>query len=193
MSEKILNGADVGAALEEMSRERMAQTMACGGLRDGCFSHGGFELPLHGCLMEVVAGDFSGAGMWAEGGGCEEVLPAPLPSGIGVFAGQRFRQMDLASTHYKILFVLFLGCGQVCFEALLKGHGQRDHPVFASLAIMDSDGSLVKIQILDANPHALDDPQSAAIHELRGEFPRIFEMGENGGDLPPPFGSVLAD
>ena len=78
MAEKILHGPDVGATLDETSRERMAHTVATGRLGDVGLADGVPELPLHGCLMQVMAGDLSGAGMRAEGGGGEEVLPAPL-------------------------------------------------------------------------------------------------------------------
>ena len=132
MSEKILNGADVGAALEEMSRERMAQTMACGGLRDGCFSHGGIELPLHGCLMEVVAGDFSAAGMRAEGGGCEDVLPAPLPGCIRPFPQQQFRHVDVTRADGEVLEMFVTEPGQMLREPLLQG---ASHSLRASSAI----------------------------------------------------------
>ena len=51
-------------------------------------------------------------------------------------------------------------------------------------AVMDGDGALVEVDVLDAQPHAFDHPEAAAIHELGGELPRIFEMGEDSGDFP---------
>jgi len=35
---------------------------------EGCLSHGILELKLHGCCMEMMAGDLAGAGMRVEGG-----------------------------------------------------------------------------------------------------------------------------
>jgi hypothetical protein len=40
--------------------------------------------------VEVVAGDFTGAGVGAEGCGGEDVLPAPLAGGIGPFPLEGF-------------------------------------------------------------------------------------------------------
>ena len=82
-------------------------------LRDVGLADGVLELALHGGFMEVMAGDPSGPGMRAEGGGGEDVLPAPFPGCVGIFAGQRFRHVDLARADREILQVFFAGLGEV--------------------------------------------------------------------------------
>lgn len=65
VAHQVLDGADVGSALEEMGGKGMTHAMGGGRFRDACLSHGGLELPLHGCFMEMVAGDLPGPGMGA--------------------------------------------------------------------------------------------------------------------------------
>ena len=92
--------------------------------------------------------------------------------------------MYLTGSDRQVLLVLRPGGRQASFEPVLKRPGQRDDAVLAALAVMDGDGALVEVDVLDAQPHAFDHPEAAAIHELGGELPRIFEMGEDSGDFP---------
>jgi len=73
VAEEVLNGADVGAALEETRREGMAHRVATGWLGNVGLADGVPELPLHGCFVDVVPGDPSGAGMGTEGGRRKQV------------------------------------------------------------------------------------------------------------------------
>ena len=73
VAEEVLNGADFGAVLEQARREGMAHRVATGWLGNVGFADGVSELPLHGCLMEVMAGDPSGAGMRAEGASAQRM------------------------------------------------------------------------------------------------------------------------
>jgi hypothetical protein len=55
--------------------------------------------------------------------------------------------------------------------------------VFSILSIMDGDGALAEIQILDAQAHGFHEPEAAAIHDLGDQFPWIFQTGEDGADF----------
>ena len=83
-----LDGTDICAALEEVDSERVYQDMAGDAFGNVGSSDGGGEVPLERVLMEVVAGVFSGARVWAEFVGREDELPGPFARGIGVFAGE---------------------------------------------------------------------------------------------------------
>ena len=43
--------------------------------------------------------------------------------------------------------------------------------------------SLAEIDVFDAESEAFHDPQAGSIHKLAGEFPRIFQTGDDGADF----------
>jgi len=55
--------------------------------------------------------------------------------------------------------------------------------VSSSLAVVNGDGALAEIQILDAQAHGFHEPEAAAIHKLGDQFPWIFKAGEDGADF----------
>jgi hypothetical protein len=59
--------------------------------------------------------------------------------------------VNIPGTHDKIGEVFFLECGEVLFEAFFQGFWQRDDAVFSAFAIVDGDGSLPEIEVLDAD------------------------------------------
>ena len=55
--------------------------------------------------MEVVAGDFTGAGVGAERGGGEEVLPAPLAPGVRPFGLRAVRSFTAAEEFLPVVII----------------------------------------------------------------------------------------
>ena len=166
-----------------MRRERMAHRVACGAFRDPGLSDSVLELALHGGFVQVVAGDPVGARMRAKGGGGEKVLPTPLPGCIGPLSQQGFRHVDVTRSDGKILEMLLAKARQMLLELFLQSPWQSDDAVLAALAVVDGDSSLAEIQILDAQAHGFHEAEAAAIHELGGEFPWGFEVGEDCPDF----------
>ncbi len=117
--------------------------------------------------------------MGAEGGGREEELPAPLAGGVGVLAQQGFREMDIARADGQILQVFLAGGIKVISQCGFQGPGQRYHAVLAVLTVVDGDGSLAEVEILDPQGEAFHEPQAGAIHDEGGEFPDAVQMGED--------------
>lgn len=113
MAEEGLDGTDVGAALEEVGGERMAEGMTGGTFGDGRFTDGIGELSLEGVFMEVIASVMAGPRMRAEFGGREDELPWPFAWGVGVFAGEGFGHVDLADAGDEVLAVFFAEGGEV--------------------------------------------------------------------------------
>lgn len=186
VSHEALDGADVGFGFEYVCGERMAQRVACGAFRNCGLADSILQLSLHGGFVQVVAGDSSRARMRTKSRGGEEVLPAPLAGCIGPFPHQRFRHVNVPRADSEVLKVFFAETGEVFLKPLLQGHGQGDDAVFSILSIMDGDGSLAEIQILDAQAHGFHEPEAAAIHDLGNQFPWIlFSLGT----LPPLVGS----
>lgn len=143
------------------------------------FAHGVVELPLHGSFVKVVPGIGTGAGVRAEFSGGKDILPDPLARGIGPFADQCLGHVDCASSDGEVLEVFFALVGQVLSESLLEGLGQRDDAVFAALGVVNGDGAVTEIEVLDPESQALHETQAGAIHELGSELPWINEVGEN--------------
>ncbi len=84
--EELLDGADVVAILQQVCRERVAEGMAGGALRDGSplesLSHGTLE---HG-FVQVVASVLAGRTLDVDSGGGEHPLPGPFPAGVRILA-----------------------------------------------------------------------------------------------------------
>lgn len=160
MSEQVLDGPDVDSAFEEMGCERMAKSVGCGALGQTRARHGLLELTLHGVFMEVVPGHPACAGVRAEGGGCEDMLPGPLAGGVGVFAQEALGQVDIPGPHGQVALVLFPGVGQVAEKDRFESPGQGDNAVFGAFSVMDGDGSLSEIDVLDAQAQCFHQAQS---------------------------------
>ena len=181
VAEQVLDRADVGAGFEKMGRERVAHRVSCGALRDAGFADRFAKLAGHGIIVQVITCEVTGPRVRAKRRRGEEPLPCPLAAGIGVFPPEGFRNVDVAGTTGKILKVLVTGFCQVLLEAGFQSSREGDDTVPTAFAVVDRDGSLSEIQILDAQAHGLREPQAAAIHDLGGEAIGIGEMGEYRG------------
>jgi hypothetical protein len=54
---------------------------------------------------------------------------------------------------------------------------------FKGRSLVDGDGGLAEIEVLNPEAKGFHESQAGAIHELGGEFPGIFEMGDDRTDL----------
>ena len=68
--------------------------------------------------------------------------------------------------------------GEMGVESVLEGTWKGNDPVSSAFAIVDGDGSLAEIEVLDAKAHGFHEPKAAAIHDLGDEFPWGLERGE---------------
>ena len=82
MTKKALDGADVGAGFEQVRGERMPKSVGGDALGDPRLADGFPDLARHGIVVEVVAGDFSGAWVRAKGCGGKEILPITFDLGF---------------------------------------------------------------------------------------------------------------
>lgn len=180
VAEEVLDGAYVDAAFEEVGCERMAQGVAGGGFREACLAGCVFELALHGGFMDVVTGDSAGSRVRAKGCGREEELPRPLAGGAGVFSQEGFGHVDVAASACEVIGVFLAFFGEVFFQAGFEGSRERNDPVFRAFSVVDDDGAMAEVDVFDAQPEGFHKAEAGAIHELGSEFPRGFEVGENG-------------
>ena len=84
--EKILNGADVGSSLKQVSRKAMTKGVSSHPLGDVGFHHCLPELPTHGTVMQVITRHLAGSRMLTLNGGRENPLPNPLGGAVRRFA-----------------------------------------------------------------------------------------------------------
>jgi hypothetical protein len=183
VAEERLEGADVGAALEEVGSERMSEGVAGGSFWDVGFADRVSDLSLQRVLVQVVAGVFFGARVCAEFGGREDELPGPFTRGVGVFAGEGGVHVDLSDAGYEVEAVFFSIGGEVGLEAGFEGFGERDKTVFTAFGVVDGDGAVAEVDVLDAEAKAFHDAEAGAVEELGGEFPWVFEESEHGTNL----------
>lgn len=142
-----MEGADVGAALEEVGSERMSEGVAGGSFWDVGFADRVSDLSLQRVLVQVVAGVFFGARVCAEFGGREDELPGPFTRGVGVFAGEGGVHVDLSDAGYEVEAVFFSIGGEVGLEAGFEGFGERDKTVFAAFGVVDGDGAVAEVWV----------------------------------------------
>ena len=108
VSEKLLDGADVVAALQKMGGEGMAQGVAADGLGDAGGARGVAYVALDGGFVAVVTAALSGGGVGVDAAGGKDPLPGPFARGAGVFGSQGVRQGNEASARGEVGAVLGL-------------------------------------------------------------------------------------
>jgi hypothetical protein len=140
--EQLLNGADVGAALEQVSGEGMAkgvsadllgQAGTADGRLDGFVDDAGINMMATGDARTRVYGEIPGG---------QDILPAPFLGGIRILPSQSMGQVDLALTLSQVLLMQRLDPGQVVLEQRGERGGKGGEPVFVALA--RTDGQLLQ-------------------------------------------------
>jgi len=91
--------------------------------------------------------------------------------------------VDFADAGDEVLAVFFAEGGEVGLVAGFEGFGERDDAVFAAFGVVDGDGAVAEVDVLDAEAKAFHDAEAGAVEELGGEFPGVVEEVEHGADL----------
>ena len=86
VAEEFLDGADVVAALQEVSGEGMAEGVTADAFGEVGGSGSLFECFLESAFVEMVTLPNFGVGVLDAAGGGEDPLPDPLSIGVGIFA-----------------------------------------------------------------------------------------------------------
>src|SRR5205823_11777476 len=132
--EQLLNGADVGAALKQVSGEGMpkgigadvlCQTGTANRHLDGFVDNAGVNMMATGDTGTRVDGNVPGG---------EDILPAPFLGGIRILPSQRMGQVDLAMPLRQILLMQRLDPGQVVLEQRGECGGKGGETVPRALA-----------------------------------------------------------
>ena len=96
---------DVVPRFEQMGRKRVPKRMTTRRLGDLSLSDSGLHRPLQDLFVDVMPPD--DAHPWVPRGldGREDLLPRPLTTGMGVFALQRIRQVDVPNARLEIMLM----------------------------------------------------------------------------------------
>ena len=86
MAEQFLYRSNIRAAFEQVRGKRMTEGMTTGRLLDSRLENGHLDGALQQGFHEVMALLASGARIAGPFRGREDVLPAPIPVGVGILA-----------------------------------------------------------------------------------------------------------
>jgi hypothetical protein len=140
VTEQLLYRADVVAVLEQMGREAVTERVAGRRLLDARRPNCSTDRALHGLLVQVVAPHDIRARIAARVLRRQDVLPAPLQVGAGIFARVR--------SHTD---------------------GQDRHAVPGTLAVAHEQLLVFETDVLDAESQGFHQAQAAAVQEIRDQ------------------------
>ena len=105
VAEQLLNGADVGAALEQVRGEGMAKGVGADGLRQTGTTNRHLDGLVDDTGVNVMATGDASTRVHGEIPGRKDILPAPLPGSIRILPSQRMGQVDLAMPLRQVLLM----------------------------------------------------------------------------------------
>ena len=169
MPEQLLDGSDIMAVLQEMSREGVPEGMGATTLGDTRLPdrilHNAVE---HG-LVQVVASALARDPITISTRGGRDPLPGPRVASMRILPEQRGRQLDPARAHGQILVVLRPDIFQPPDEGGLGHSRQHRDPNLVALATTDNDLIGGEVDVLHTEPAALEHPQIGAVEQARHE------------------------
>lgn len=107
-------------------------------------------------------------------------MPGPVSAGVGVFAGERAREVDGAEAFFQVAVVPVAGALQLLLQRWDGALGEDGDAVFVSFAVAHDNQVLGEIHIFDAQPEAFKQAQPTAIEQLADE---LIDAGQAGDDL----------
>ena len=169
VAEELLDGANVGAVLEEVRGERVAEGVAGGVLVDPSVVGRTFDGPLDGGVGSVVAAGDVAPRVVGELGGGEDVLPAPFGGGVWILFGQGVGEVDAAYVVGAVFFELDLDLAEMALERVVEAIGEHGGAVLAAFAVAHDDASAAKVQAFDAEAEGFGEAEAAAIKKVGNE------------------------
>ena len=124
-------------------------------------------------------------------------MPSPLPVGMRVLVLQGIGEGTGAIAFGQVLLAPALHPLQEHLQRGDEAVGRHGHPVFHALTVTHDDRPLSEVEVLDAQPQALHQPQAGAGEELGHQFVDAVQVaqkaqdlvaGEDGGEALGPFG-----
>lgn len=181
VAEKLLNGADVVAVLQQMGGERVAEGMAGGALCDVALADSLANRLLDGRRVQVVAYFFPrflpyALTRW------KDVLPTPVAGCLWELPGERIGEARPTVPGIEIPPVDSAHLLQVVKERgleLFRKHGQ---PALPPLSVVHGYLTVIEVEVFHPEAEALVQPQSGTVekqhHEAGGSGADFWLIGE---------------
>ena len=97
--------------------------------------------------------------------------------------GQSVGEIHVAEAVGEVAFVKGANRQQVVAQAVAGRFRQHGHPVAAPLGPADGDVPEIEVDVLDAEPEALEDPHPGAVKQQHDELRHALETGKHGCHL----------
>jgi hypothetical protein len=166
VAEEFLHRADVVAGFEQVRGKAVAEGVTTGGLGNAGQAHGIFDRALQIAFVHVMAAREAGARVSRQSLRREHVLPTPFFGGVGGFAIQRIGQVDLSIAGRQVLPMQQLDALEMFLQGRDEAGGQHGDALVAAFGVAHDDLPPLKVNVLDAQAHALHKPETAAIEQL---------------------------
>lgn len=185
MAEELLNGADVLAILEQMSREAVPKGVARGALQNPGSLDGRGDGALDPRFVEVVTPPLAGPSTAVDPGRREQPLPGELTTRIRELIGHRMREFHEAGPSLEILAMEGAKSLELFANGSLRSLRQERRTVSASFRIADVDPVPLKIDIFDAESGAFHQTQPCAVEEKRHESGDAIQLANDPANFIP--------
>lgn len=150
VAEEGLDGSEVGAVLEEMGCEGVAEGVGGDALVNLGSDGGSADGSLDSGFVEVVSPSDSGSRIGRESGGGEDPLPAPFTARFGQLAFERVGKFDARCMGTAVAFVEGAHALEVAGDRIFEGFREECGAITVSLAFADDELTSAGVEVLDA-------------------------------------------
>jgi hypothetical protein len=150
VAEQGLDRADVGAALEQVGGEAVAQGVGGDPFVDAGGEGGAAEGALDVGFVEMVPAYEAGTGVAGRLRCGEDPLPFPVPAGVGVFARDRVGQLDAGQAGSAVGVVGRADSPEMSADLPLESVREERRSIAVAPALADEDLAAPGIEVLDA-------------------------------------------
>ena len=183
VAEEFLHRPNIRPAFEQVRRKGMPECMTTRRLLETGLDDSLLDCPLQQGFHEVMA--LLAAGAWIDGTfwSRKDVLPAPIPVGVGIFAFQRVGQMNGAEAFSEVFLVFDLHFRQVQLQRFFERFRENGDAVLFALAIADEDLLVTKVDVLHPEANTVHQAQAGAIEQIGHEPVGAGHLGQDGLDF----------
>ena len=122
---------------------------------------------LYDGLVEMVPPPLAGRSVGIRPRRGEDPLPRPLTAGVGVLPGEGMRQLHPPGARAQVALVLRTDTREVTLQRGPYDGRKEGHPVAISLPAPDDDLIRRELEILDAQPRALQEAKAGPVEKDR--------------------------
>jgi hypothetical protein len=185
VAQQRLNRPDIGARLEQVGREAVAERLACRALgkprRASCAVHGF----LYRRFVQVLKNLSTRRRIGARARGGEEVLPREALGRVRHFCAEGMGQVDLPAASCKLRLVPLCHGIELGDQLLARPSRKQRRSIILSFSATDHDLPSIEVDVLDPDRERFEEAKAASIEDLADEakgWDEVIEQGE--GVLP---------